>query len=139
MQRKMLLGKIHRATVTEANLHYRGSITIDANLLEGADILEYESVDVWNITTGERFSTYAILGERGSGTVCINGAAAHKAAKGDLVIIGHFGWMDEDRARRHQPRIVQVDEHNQPTEITRPKPNTEPDYEEIRVMNMLIN
>ena len=138
MQRKMLLGKIHRATVTEANLHYKGSITIDADLLEGADILEYESVDVWNITSGERFSTYAIIGERGSGTICINGAAAHKAAKGDLIIVGHFGWMDDARARRHKPRIVLVDEHNQPVERTPTAADCEPDLERVGVMNMLI-
>jgi aspartate 1-decarboxylase len=138
MQRKMLLGKIHRATVTEANLHYQGSITIDADLLEGADILEYESVDVWNITSGERFSTYAITGGRGSGTICINGAAAHKAGKGDLVIIGHFGWMDDARARKHKPRIVQVDEHNQPVEVSRPGAESAPEIEYVGVSNMLI-
>lgn len=132
MQRNMLLGKIHRARVTEANLDYNGSITIDSALMEASDIQEFEHVDVWNITTGERFSTYAITGERGSGTICINGAAAHKAATGDLVIIAHFGWMDEDEAKVHKPRVVLVDENNQPEE------EVERTIEPIRVMNMLI-
>ncbi len=112
MQRKMLRGKIHRATITEANLHYQGSITIDADLMEAADFLEFEQVEVWNITNGNRFSTYTILGERGSGTICINGAAAHKAKKGDMVIIAAFGWMAGDEARRHKPKVVLVDEAN---------------------------
>jgi len=132
MQRKMLLGKIHRATVTEANLHYQGSITIDAALMEGSGILEYESVEIWNITNGERFSTYALTGPRGSGTICINGAAAHKATTGDMIIIGHFGWMEEGKAWRHEPRIVLVDDQNRPLEVT------EPVREEMHVMNMLI-
>lgn len=112
MQRKMLRGKIHRATITEANLHYQGSITIDADLMEAAGLLEFEQVEVWNITNGNRFSTYTMLGERGSGTVCINGAAAHKATTGDMVIIASFGWMSEEEAKRHRPRIVLVDEGN---------------------------
>jgi len=78
--RTMLRGKIHRATVTGADLHYEGSVTIDVDLLEGADILPHEQVDIWNVTNGERFTTYALPGQRGSGVVCINGAAAHKAS-----------------------------------------------------------
>jgi len=132
MQRKMLLGKIHRATVTEADLHYKGSISIDADLMEGAGILEFEQVDVWNITNGERFATYAITGESGSGTICINGAAAHKATVGDLIIIGHFGWMSEAEARKHQPKIVMVDEGNRPVDYSTP------DVRDLHVMNMLI-
>ena len=132
MQRKMLLGKIHRATVTEADLHYKGSISIDQDLMDGSGILEYEQVDVWNITNGERFTTYAITGERGSGTVCINGAAAHKAGVGDLIIIGHFGWMSEAEARRHKPKIVMVDEENRPVDYGTP------DARDLAVMNMLI-
>ena len=112
MQRKMLLGKIHRATVTEADLHYKGSITIDSDLMAASDIMEYEHVDVWNITSGERFSTYAITGEAGSGTICINGAAAHKAGPGDLVIICCYAWMEEKEMLTHQPRIVLVDGKN---------------------------
>lgn len=112
--RTMMRGKIHRATVTGADLHYEGSVTIDANLLELADILPYERVDVWNVTNGERFSTYAIAGQRGSGVVCINGAAAHKARKGDVVIIAAFATVTENEARAWQPRCVFVDEHNRP-------------------------
>jgi len=132
MQRKMLLGKIHRATVTEADLHYKGSITIDADLMAASDIMEYEQVDVWNITNGERFSTYAITGEAGSGTICINGAAAHKATVGDLIIIGHFAWMSQEEARAHKPKVVLVDEENRPVDYS------EPDVRDLQVMNMLI-
>ncbi len=114
--RTMLRGKIHRATVTGADLHYEGSVTIDAELLERADILPYERVDIWNVTNGERFSTYAIAGQRGSGVVCINGAAAHKARKGDLVIIAAFATVSESEARTWRPRCVFVDEHNRPVE-----------------------
>jgi len=132
MQRKMLRGKIHRATITEANLHYQGSITIDADLMEAANLIEYEQVEVWNITNGNRFSTYTILGERGSGTICINGAAAHKAKAGDMVIIANFGWMSEDEARRHKPRVVLVDEANRIVEAE------EPFKERVHVEGMLI-
>jgi aspartate 1-decarboxylase len=132
MQRKMLRGKIHRATITEANLHYQGSVTIDADLMEAADLIEYEQVEIWNITNGNRFSTYTILGERGSGTICINGAAAHKATTGDMVIIASFGWMSEDEARRHKPRVVLVDEANRIVEAE------EPFKERIHVAGMLI-
>jgi len=114
--RTMLRGKIHRATVTGADLHYEGSVTIDAELLERADILPYERVDIWNVTNGERFSTYAIAGQRGSGVVCINGAAAHKARKGDLVIIAAFATVSESEAHTWRPRCVFVDEHNRPVE-----------------------
>jgi len=132
MQRKMLKGKIHRATITEANLHYQGSITIDADLMEAADLIEFEQVDVWNITNGNRFSTYTIAGERGSGTVCINGAAAHKAKEGEMVIIASFGWMSEDEASRHRPKLVLVDEANRIVEGEGNAP------EQIQVMNMLM-
>ena len=120
MQRKMLLGKIHRATVTEADLHYKGSITIDSELMEGSGIIEYEHVDVWNITTGDRFATYAITGEPGSGTICINGAAAHKAKVGDMIIIAHFGWLSEAEIRRHSPQVVMVDEENRAVNYDEP-------------------
>jgi aspartate 1-decarboxylase len=132
MQRKMLLGKIHRATVTEADLHYKGSITIDADLMEASGILEYEQVDIWNVTNGERFSTYAITGPSGSGTICINGAAAHKATVGDMIIIGHFAWMSEAEAIRHKPKVVMVDEENRPVNYN------EPNVRDLQVMNMLI-
>ena len=114
--RTMLHGKIHRATVTGADLHYEGSVTIDAELLERADILPYQQVDIWNVTNGERFQTYALAGQPGSGVVCINGAAAHKAKTGDLVIIASFAVMTEDEARAWQPRCVFVDAQNRPVE-----------------------
>jgi aspartate 1-decarboxylase len=116
MNRHMLLGKIHRATVTGAELHYEGSVTIDRDLLDQAGILPYERVDIWNVTNGERFTTYTLSGRRGSGVVCINGAAAHKARRGDLVIIAAFAEMSEVEARDWQPRAVFVDERNRPTE-----------------------
>ena len=114
--RTMLRGKIHRATVTGAELHYEGSVTIDVDLLERADILPYERVDIWNVTNGERFQTYALAGQRGSGVVCINGAAAHKARRGDLVIIAAFTTLSEAEARDWQPRCVFVDARNRPVE-----------------------
>jgi len=110
--RKLLRGKIHRATVTEANLNYEGSITIDKSLMEAMDLIEFEAVHVWDVDNGERFETYALEGPAGSGIVCVNGAAARKVAPGDLVIIGAFTWLDEESARRHQPKIVMVDERN---------------------------
>jgi aspartate 1-decarboxylase len=112
--RTMLRGKIHRATVTGADLHYEGSVTIDSDLLERADILPYQQVDIWNITNGERFSTYALAGQAGSGVLCINGAAAHKARKGDLVIIASFSPMAEAEAHEWTPHVVFVDAHNRP-------------------------
>jgi aspartate 1-decarboxylase len=132
MQRKMLKSKIHRATVTDANLHYQGSITIDADLMDDGDIWEFERVDIWNVTNGNRFSTYALAGERGSGTICINGAAAHKASPGDLVIIASFAWMDEDEAQILRPRIIQVDRDNKAVR------SEEKHFEDIRVVNMLM-
>jgi len=116
MYRKMFLSKLHRATVTEADLHYEGSVTIDSTLMEQADILPHQEVDIWNITNGERFSTYALPGQPGSGVICINGAAAHKAGRGDMVIIATFGLMDEEQARTWEPTVVLVDERNRPVE-----------------------
>lgn len=112
--RTMLRGKIHRATVTGADLHYEGSVTIDLDLLERADILPNEQVDIWNVTNGERFTTYALPGQRGSGVVCINGAAAHKARRGDLVIIAAWVQLPEHEARAWTPRCVFVDARNRP-------------------------
>ncbi len=112
--RKMLRGKIHRATVTEADLHYEGSVTIDQELMDRAGLIAHEAVQVWNVTNGERFETYAIPGRRHSGVVCINGAAAHKARERDLVIIAAFGWMAEQEALEWKPKVVFVDEHNRP-------------------------
>ena len=112
MDRKMLKSKIHRATVTGADLHYEGSITIDKDLLEAADLIPYEAVAIWNVTNGNRFETYAIAGERGSGVICINGAAARMVAPKDLVIIACFVTMGNTEALRHVPKLVFVDERN---------------------------
>ncbi len=117
MMRKLLRGKIHRATVTGADLDYEGSVTIDQELMDQADLVTHEAVHVWNVTNGERFETYAIPGQRGSGVVCVNGAAAHKVSRGDLVIIAAFSWMDEKAARAWKPRVVFVDEKNRPVDL----------------------
>jgi aspartate 1-decarboxylase len=117
MTRKLLRGKIHRATVTGADLHYEGSVTIDRDLMDACDLVDHEAVHVWNVTNGDRFETYAIPGERGSGVVCVNGAAAHKVAKGDLVIIAAFSWMTEKEARTWKPHVVFVDENNRAVEL----------------------
>jgi aspartate 1-decarboxylase len=108
----MFKSKIHRATVTEADLDYEGSVTIDGSLMEAADILPYERVDVWNVTRGTRLQTYAMRGPAGSGVVCINGAAAHLVKPGELVIIATFADYDEAEARTHQPKVVLVDDKN---------------------------
>ena len=112
MERKMLKSKIHRAVVTGADLHYEGSVTIDRDLMEGADIIPYEAVSIWDVTNGNRFETYAIEGERGSGVICINGAAARMVAPKDLVIIASFVNMDDAEARCYEPKLVFVDEKN---------------------------
>jgi len=112
MTRKMLKSKIHRATVTGADLHYEGSITIDPELMAAADILDNEYVDIWNVNHGTRFATYAIQGQPGSGTICINGAAARLVSRGDLVIIASWQEMEHEAARNHQPKLVFVDENN---------------------------
>lgn len=108
----MCKSKIHRATVTDANLHYVGSITIDTELLTAADILPYEMVQVVNINNGERFETYAIEGEAGSGTVCLNGAAARLAVPGDLVIVIAYGLYTEEELKNWEPKVVHVDTTN---------------------------
>ncbi len=116
MMRYMCKSKIHRATVTDANLNYVGSVTIDSLLMEKADILPYEKVQVVNLNNGARFETYAIEGERGSGTVCLNGAAARLAVPGDLVIIIAYGLCEEREIKKGwEPRVVHVDEKNQET------------------------
>ena len=112
MHRKMLKSKIHRATVTGADLHYEGSITIDQNLLEASDIIPYEAVAVWNVTNGNRFETYAINGERGSGVICVNGAAARLVSPRDLVIVASFVDMENSEALAHEPKLVFVDDKN---------------------------
>ena len=112
MLRTMLKSKIHRATVTEANIDYEGSITIDRELLEAANILPYEEVRIYNVTNGERFETYAIEGAAGGGEICLNGAAAHKVSSGDIVIIACFGMVSEEQARGWKPDNVYVDGAN---------------------------
>ncbi len=112
MKRTMLKSKIHRATVTDANLHYQGSVTIDPLLLEAADILVHERVEIYNVTNGERFATYAIPGKPGKGEICLNGAAAHKASPGDLVILASFAEYEAEELTDHHPKLVFVDEHN---------------------------
>ena len=119
MQRTMCKGKIHRATVTQANLNYIGSITIDADLLEAADIYPYEMVQVVNVNNGSRLETYTIAGARGSGVICLNGAAARLAAEGDIVIIISYGQYNEEEIRSLEPRLVFVDSDNHITEKKR--------------------
>ena len=112
MWRTLLKSKIHRARVTQAELDYPGSITVDESLLEAADIVPYERVEIYNITNGERLATYAIAGPAGSGTICINGAAAHRVRPGDRVIIASYGQYDEEACKDHKARVVIVDEQN---------------------------
>lgn len=109
--------KIHRATVTDADLNYVGSITIDADLLDAADILPNEKVQVVNNNNGARFETYAFRGERGAGQICLNGAAARLVHPGDLIIVICYGLVDDKEAREHKPRVVLVDEKNRVTTI----------------------
>lgn len=112
MQRTMLRSKLHRVTVTRSELHYEGSCAIDDDLLEAADILEYQQIEIYNVTNGERFTTYAIRAERGSRTISINGAAAHKANPGDIIIIATYGQMSEIEAQNYKPKLVYVDGEN---------------------------
>src|SRR5512136_1093158 len=112
MRRTFFKSKIHRATVTHADLDYEGSVTIDEDLMDAAGFWEYEAVHVWNITRGTRLQTYAIRGERGSGIICINGAAAHLNRPGDMVILATFAEMEEAEARLHAPKVVLVDADN---------------------------
>lgn len=112
MQRTMLKSKIHRATVTDCDLHYVGSITVDADLLEAADMLEHEQVHVVDVDNGARFVTYTIAGERGSGTMQVNGAAARLVQRGDTIIVFSYAAYDEDDLSRYEPRVVHVDAGN---------------------------
>ena len=104
--------KIHRATITESNLDYEGSITIDADLMHAADIVPFEKVQVANVTNGHRLETYVIEGEAGSGVICLNGAAAHRGKVGDIVIIISYGIIERIKAKPHKPKIVKVDANN---------------------------
>ncbi len=112
MKRTMLNSKIHRATVTRADLNYEGSIAIDRTLLEAADILTFEKVAVWDITNGQRFETYALPEKRGSGCICVNGAAARLVSVGDMIIIGSWFEMEDAEAKKHEPKLIFVDDKN---------------------------
>jgi aspartate 1-decarboxylase len=112
MQRIMLKSKLHRVHVTHAELHYEGSCAIDDDLLDAADIREYQQIDIYNITNGERFTTYAIRAQRGSGVISVNGAAAHKANPGDIIIIASYAMYNEIELQKYHPLLVYVDEHN---------------------------
>src|SRR5882762_9392377 len=113
MRRQLFKSKIHRANVTHADLDYEGSVTIDTALMRAADILPYERVHIWNATNGSRLETYALEGPEGSGLICVNGAAAHHARPGDVVILATFAEAsDEDEARAWKPIVVRVDPHN---------------------------
>jgi aspartate 1-decarboxylase len=113
MQRFLLKSKIHRATVTEANLDYEGSVTIDEDLMRAANIVEFEQVHVYDVTNGNRIITYAMVGKAGRGTICINGAAAHKVHPGDIVILATYALMSEDEQRGFRPKFIQVNTKNQ--------------------------
>lgn len=115
MKRRLLKSKLHRVTVTHSELEYEGSVAIDVRLLNAADILEYEKLEVYNITNGERFSTYAICAEEGSGIISVNGAAAHRANPGDIVIICTYADLDEKELTGFKPRLVYVDSDNRIT------------------------
>ncbi|RKX60281.1 MAG: aspartate 1-decarboxylase [Thermodesulfobacteriota bacterium] len=118
MLRSMLKSKIHRATITEADLNYEGSITIDSGLMEAADLLPFERIMVYNISNGSRFDTYVIEGERGSGSICLNGAAARKGSPGDLIIIASYGLYSKDEIAGGKSILVWVDGKNQLKERT---------------------
>ena len=112
MQRTLLKSKLHRVTTTHSELHYEGSCAIDENLLEAADILENEQIVIWNVNNGERFTTYAIRAERGSGIISVNGSAARRAAPGDLLIIASFANYDQSELANHKPKLIYADAQN---------------------------
>jgi aspartate 1-decarboxylase len=112
MQRTMLKSKLHRVTTTHAELHYEGSCAIDDNLLDAANIREYEQIDVWNVNNGERFTTYAIRAERGSGIISVNGSAARRASPGDILIIASFAVYNEVELAKYAPALIYVDAKN---------------------------
>ena len=117
MFRTLLKSKIHRVAVTHCELHYEGSCAIDEDLMEAANICENEQIHIWNINNGERFVTYAIRGQRGTGMISVNGSAARRASTGDLIIIAAFAQVHEDHVRNHQPLLVFVDPKNRQTEL----------------------
>ena len=112
MLRTMLQAKLHRVRVTQSELHYEGSCAIDDDLLDASGIMQYQAIDIYNVTNGERFSTYAIRAQRGSGTISVNGAAAHKASPGDILIIAAFSTYSEIELHKYHPNLVYVDELN---------------------------
>lgn len=112
MHRTMLKSKLHRVTTTHSDLHYEGSCAIDENLLEAADIRDNEQVDIWNVNNGERFTTYAIRAERGSGIISVNGSAARRAAPGDILIIASFAQYTELELATYAPKLIYVDDQN---------------------------
>ena len=112
MQRTMLQAKLHRVRVTRSELHYEGSCAIDDALLDAAGLREYQQIDIYNVTNGERFTTYAIRAQRNSGTISVNGAAAHKASPGDIIIIAAYANYSELELQRYHPKLVYVDEMN---------------------------
>lgn len=122
MQVSMLKAKIHRATVTHAELHYEGSCAIDGLLLDASGIREYEQIHIYNVANGERFVTYAIRADEGSGVISINGAAAHRAGPGDIIIICAYSGMSEQEALAHKPELVYVDAHNRMSHSQRALP-----------------
>jgi aspartate 1-decarboxylase len=121
----MCKGKIHRATITEADVNYVGSLTIDEELMELSDILPYEEIHVLNVTNGQRMVTYAMIGKRGSGVMCLNGAAARHGRPGDIIIVIAYGHYEDHEARALQPSIVIVDENNKPVEQLPPTKDDE--------------
>jgi aspartate 1-decarboxylase len=121
MKRVLLKSKIHRATVTEANINYEGSITVDRDLMDAADLIPYEQVHIFNVINGQRFFTYVIEGKPGSGVICTNGAAAHLAREGDTIIIASFASYNENECKRHELKLVYVSEKNKIKKI-KPEP-----------------
>jgi aspartate 1-decarboxylase len=130
--RTMLKSKIHRATVTQADLHYVGSVTVDQELLDAADLLPGERVAIVDVTNGARLETYVISGERGTGVLGINGAAAHLVHPGDLVILISYAQMDDELARRYEPRVVHVDAGNRIVQLDSDPAGVPPDWDLIR-------
>ncbi len=112
MRREVLRAKIHRITVTDRNINYEGSLTLDVELMDASGIVPFEKVDVYNVNNGERFSTYVIQGERGSGTCCVNGAAARLAEPGDLLIVASYALLEDSEIENHMPAVIAVDSRN---------------------------
>lgn len=121
MRLTVFKSKIHRATVTHADLSYEGSVSVDVDLMEAAGILPYEAVHIWNVTRGSRLVTYALAAPRGHGAICVNGAAAHLNQPGDIVILATFAEMTPEEARAHTPTVVRVDGKNRPTQDLEPE------------------